>query len=191
MSDDSNNAKPNKTKFYVGLSVAIMFLLSLVVAWKMTQNYRKDDSKLRFKLIKQEKEWNKKEYKYDVTKAYTLYSNMCSKCHSASGQGVSGMYPSLAESVIVNSDAETTIKIMLHGLKGPIERLGKKYNGIMNGYKNITPQDLAHVINYIRNSFGKKNEIITPAQVIKTHVATIKRNGPYTDQELFEKPKEK
>lgn len=190
MTNEANDAKPNKTKLFVGLSVVGMFLLSLYVAWTMSQNYRKEDTKERYRLTKLYKEWKKKEYNYDVTKGYTLYSNLCLKCHSANGKGVTGRYPSLADSPLVNSDEQAFIKIALHGLQGPITRMGQTYNGKMNGYKKIDPVDIAHLLNYIRNSFGSKNEMIHPVEIIKTHVATINQKQPYTEAQLL-KPKEK
>ena len=46
---------------------------------------------------------------------------------SAGGKGLAGIYPSLAESDWINGDPDRLIRIVLHGLSGPIEVNGKLF----------------------------------------------------------------
>ena len=43
--------------------------------------------------------------------------------------------------------------------------MGKKYNAIMNPMNYLDDQQIADVLNYIRNSWGNKYPYISPAQV--------------------------
>ena len=44
----------------------------------------------------------------------------CLPCHQPEGKGLPGVYPPLAGSDWVRGDASRLIKILLHGLGGPI-----------------------------------------------------------------------
>lgn len=174
----------NQTKLFVVLSLAIMVLLSLYIGWTMSENYKKDDSKDRYRLTQLYKKHKKEEYKFNMPKGHTLYHNMCVKCHSANGQGIANTYPPLANSSLVQNSFAKTVRILLHGMKGPIIRNGVQYNSEMPGFKKIEPEDMAHLINYIRRSFGNKAEIIPTIEVIKAYVDTVDRKLPYTENEI-------
>lgn len=173
-----------QTKKYVIISLVAMVLLSLYIGWTMSENYRKEDSQTRYRLTQLYKEHKKKEYKFNMPRGHTLYHQMCVKCHSANGQGVEGKYPPLANSQLVKQSFPKTVRIVLHGMKGPITRNGKNYNEEMPSYKKIEPEDMAHVINYIRFSFGNKASAVPTIEVLKAYVDTIERKQPYTQSEI-------
>jgi cytochrome c553 len=50
-----------------------------------------------------------------------LYIQVCATCHQLNGQGVPGAFPPLAGADWVTGDEATLIRILLHGLQGPIE----------------------------------------------------------------------
>ena len=61
-----------------------------------------------------------------------LYQTYCSACHGAQGQGgAEGAAPPLAKSLWAQGDPDRMIKVVLHGLMGEIEVLGKEYNLVM------------------------------------------------------------
>jgi len=69
-----------------------------------------------------------------------LYSSggACAVCHGARGEGLAGVFPPLAGSEWVNGSEERLIRIMLHGLQGPITVSGKAYNGAaMPGFGQV------------------------------------------------------
>src|SRR5690606_5760091 len=57
------------------------------------------------------------------------YAQVCANCHMATGMGVPGAFPPLAGSEWVVGSPERLIRIVLHGLEGPIEVAGVQYPG--------------------------------------------------------------
>ena len=99
----------------------------------------------------------------------------CITCHQADGQGLpAAQFPSIAKSPWVNGDPRRLIRIVLHGLMGPIDVNGTKYPGQvpMTAFKGLSDQEIAGVATYVRNSFGNKGSAVTPAQVAKEREAT-------------------
>lgn len=90
-----------------------------------------------------------------------LYENSCAVCHQSSGEGVSGAFPSLVGSGIVeNPAAETHIKIVLEGKDDNPEY------GPMQPFKDeLTDEEVSAIINYERTSWGNEGETITPEDV--------------------------
>ena len=166
------------------LFVGSMILLSVIVAKIMANNLGQDDSKERFKLTKDYKKYKDIDYKYDAVVGKKLYANMCASCHRADGLGAM-IAPPLAGSQIVQNEQDKLLKIVVKGLKGEITRNGKSYNSSMPGFKIIPHEDLAHVINYIKNSFGNTSDAHIPTvEIIKTKIDTLIKKGAYLESEL-------
>jgi mono/diheme cytochrome c family protein len=105
------------------------------------------------------------------------YEQVCSTCHQLNGQGVAGIYPPLAGSEWVTGSADRVIRILLHGLKGPLTVEGKEYGQAAmpafgqvagSGY-NWNDDRIAAVLTYIRQEWGNKAEPITSEQVTAVH----------------------
>ena len=76
----------------------------------------------------------------------------------------------------------------MHGLMGPMELNGKKYDGNvpMTPFGGMLKDDeLASVLTYVRNNFGNKASSIRAEQVAKVREATKGRQGFYTVEELL------
>lgn len=96
----------------------------------------------------------------------TVYSTNCSSCHQANGKGQPGVFPPLAGNPVVTGPADKVISIVKNGLSGKISVNGTTYNGQMPAWKgNLSNADIAHVITYIRSSWGNKAAGVTEAQV--------------------------
>ena len=97
----------------------------------------------------------------------SVFSNNCSSCHGASGQGVPGTFPPLANNPVVTGDPNKVIGIVLGGLNAPITVNGQSYHGMMPSWKGtLSNKDVADVITYIRGSLGNnKASAVTEAQV--------------------------
>lgn len=119
----------------------------------------------------------------------------CATCHQPDGKGLDPAFPPLYDSIFVHGDAERLIKLTLHGLMGPFELHGKKYDGQvpMTPFGGmLTDQEVADVLTYVRNQFGNKASAITPEQVEKVREATKAHTGFYMmDALLKEHPLEK
>jgi len=112
----------------------------------------------------------------------------CSTCHQPDGKGLDPAFPPLADSPWVNGDPERLIKLTLHGMMGPLEVNGKKFQGLVP----MTPfggmlkdEEVAAVLTYVRNHFGNKASAIQPAQVTKTRESTKSRQGFYQVEDLL------
>lgn len=67
-----------------------------------------------------------------------LFAKHCGGCHKADASGVPGFGPSLRdglEPVLARPDgADYILRVVLNGLKGPIESAGRRYNGVMPAF---------------------------------------------------------
>jgi len=94
---------------------------------------------------------------------YTLY---CQSCHMEDGKGTPDINPPVAKADYVKKPAMTLIGVVLDGQSGEVVVNGKKYNAIMAPQPYLTDEQIADVLNYIRNSWGNKiSGTITPAAV--------------------------
>jgi mono/diheme cytochrome c family protein len=96
-----------------------------------------------------------------------LYTKYCLSCHQANGSGVPGMIPPLGPGSWVGKSPDELIILFLKGLKGEIEVNGEIYKNVMPVQPQITDQELANVLTYVRSSFGNKYSPITPLMVAK------------------------
>jgi mono/diheme cytochrome c family protein len=102
-----------------------------------------------------------------------LYNNAaCNTCHQPNGQGLPGAFPPLAGSEWVTGSEERVIRIVLHGLVGPIKVKGADYNSAMpafgrvagSGY-NWTDDKVAAVLTYVRQEWGNQAGPISTEKV--------------------------
>lgn len=113
-----------------------------------------------------------------------LYQQRCSSCHQANGQGSPGVYPPLAGSeYAVAKDAGVPIRIVIHGIQGPLTVKGQQFNSLMPAYGlGITMSDaeVAAVLSYVRSSWGNKASAVTAADVARVREETKGHSGAMT-----------
>jgi mono/diheme cytochrome c family protein len=118
----------------------------------------------------------------------------CAACHQANGLGVPPAFPPLAGSEWVTGSEERLIRILLHGLEGPIEVKGQTYVGLMpafgaGGAYNWNDQRIAEVLTYIRAEWGNAASPITAEQVTAIRTgAAAGRTKAWTAEELLALP---
>ncbi len=118
----------------------------------------------------------------------------CVACHQANGLGVPPAFPPLAGSEWVTGSEERLIRILLHGLEGPIEVKGQTYVGLMpafgaGGPYNWNDQRIAEVLTYIRAEWGNEASPITADQVTAIRTgAAAGRTKAWTAEELLALP---
>ncbi|RZL20074.1 MAG: c-type cytochrome [Pedobacter sp.] len=122
-----------------------------------------------------------------VMEGATIFKQLCATCHGADGKGVlnggKGLpAPALSGAKDVNGDPEKLIKILLHGLSGPVD--GKTYTDVMPALGFNSDEYLASVLSYIRNDFGNKASMVKAADVKKVRTSTIGRTKNWTIAEL-------
>jgi len=116
-----------------------------------------------------------------------LYATYCSACHGADGKGVAAANsPPLSGSPWVAGPPERAVKVVLHGLEGPVEILGKSYNLSMPPQGSVLPDDVvAAILTYVRSSFGNKDTAVTTELVKTIRAGTSDRDKPWTAPEIL------
>jgi mono/diheme cytochrome c family protein len=114
----------------------------------------------------------------------------CTGCHQDNGQGNPTLALPLAGSEWVNTEGvNRLIRIPLKGLTGPFKAAGKEMNAAMLAIgADMSDQQLADVLTFVRNSWGNKAPLVTPEQVAKIRAEIKDRTDPYTQEELLKLP---
>jgi len=119
-----------------------------------------------------------------ISPGQAIYEALCLNCHQASAQGLIGVYPPLAKSEWVAGDAQTLIRITMHGLAGPTKVQGKDYGVVPMPPMGLDDQQLADVLTYVRSAFGNKAPAVKPDEVKAVREANRGRTAPWTAVEL-------
>jgi mono/diheme cytochrome c family protein len=122
-----------------------------------------------------------------VADGATIYQR-CATCHQTNGEGLAGTYPPLAGSEWVNASEPTAaIRVVLHGLQGPVTVHGQTITGIMPPFGTGVPMSdaaVAAVLTYERSSWGNKAAAVTPEMVAHERAATANQQGPWSADQL-------
>ncbi len=119
----------------------------------------------------------------------TKYLTSCAGCHGSNGKGAARMGPPLAGSEWVTGDAVRLSLILLHGIEGPIEVAGKKYDApeilpVMPSHSTMDDGDIAAILTYIRNEWGNQAPPVTGRTVGSTRHLNQGRVYPWSAPEL-------
>jgi nitrite reductase (NO-forming) len=93
-----------------------------------------------------------------------IYQGYCLACHMSEGEGLPGAFPPLAKSDYLMADKERSIRQVMHGSEGEMVVNGETYNGVMPP-QQLSDEEIAHVLNFVRNSWGNEGEVVTFAEV--------------------------
>lgn len=105
------------------------------------------------------------ELKKSIARGKELYQESCITCHLANGEGVKETFPPLAKADFLLKYPEKSIHAIKFGMRGPIKVNGVHYNNAMPP-SGFADDEIADVMNYIRNSFGNKNtQVVTEKMV--------------------------
>ena len=122
-----------------------------------------------------------------------LYSTTaaCIGCHGADGAGLDNLGPQLDQSDWVTGSEDRLVKILLHGLTGPIMVNGKKFTpqAFMPGLgqnPTIKDRDIADLATFIRANWSNRASQVDPDKVVEIRKATSGRSsGEMYTQEDF------
>ncbi len=93
-----------------------------------------------------------------------LYAQNCLACHQADGAGVERMNAPLTKTSWVLGDKTRLVKVLLNGMQG-VDIDDEVYTNVMPAFAQLSDQQLADVLTYIRNSFGNKATAVSSAEV--------------------------
>jgi mono/diheme cytochrome c family protein len=114
------------------------------------------------------------------------YDDFCLNCHQPDGRGLPEVYPPLADSEWVRGDKETLIKIVLHGVSGPMTVAKKAYgaSGVIMPPAPLDDRQIADVLTYIRSGFGNSEDAVPVELVRRVRAEHAARQTPWTESEL-------
>lgn len=95
-----------------------------------------------------------------------VYMQHCLSCHQVDGGGVPHLNAPLdGASAVVGKDKAKIIRIVLKGMTDRVEIDGEFYSNNMASHKELTDQQIADVLTYVRSSWTNKAPAITAAEV--------------------------
>ncbi len=105
--------------------------------------------------------------KASIERGQKVYAGTCLACHQADALGVQRMNPPLVKTTWVLGDKKKLAKIVLFGLKGgEIVIDGDDFHNPMPPQAGqLTDQQIADALTYVRNNFGNKASAVTVADV--------------------------
>jgi mono/diheme cytochrome c family protein/glucose/arabinose dehydrogenase len=112
------------------------------------------------------------------------YAGLCAACHQPTGKGLEGLAPPLAESEWVLGEPDRIVKVVMHGLRGPIKVKGVGYSYDMPAAGFLTDEQIAGVLTYIRREWDHEASPV-PVDLVKKIRAEHKgRTDAWTEPEL-------
>ena len=124
--------------------------------------------------------------RYERGKDY--FTKRCAICHGSDGKGIGAIGPPLAGSDWVTGPTERLARIVLHGVKGEIEVLGKQWDSAMPGHGNIDEfnnETAAGLLTYLHRAWGHSGRIIQPDFVAELRAIELSRSTQWTVEELM------
>ena len=117
------------------------------------------------------------------------YLTTCAGCHGTDGTGMKRFAPPLIGSDWVLGDEKRLALIVLHGLEGPIEVAGKKYDApdilpVMPAHSTMDDAAITAILTYIRNEWGNNAGPVGKRTVGVTRNTTQGRVVPWKVNEL-------
>lgn len=97
--------------------------------------------------------------------AVALYTQTCSACHQANGEGLAGAFPPLkGSSIVLGNDLELYVNIIMKGYDARPEYAVMTPVGTDN---NLTPEQVTAIINHEKTSWGNNAKTVTVEEVKK------------------------
>ncbi|MCK9590145.1 MAG: cytochrome c [Terrimicrobiaceae bacterium] len=124
-----------------------------------------------------------------------VFTQNCVVCHQTTGLGVAGQFPPLVGSEwVLGGDwhgDNHLVKIILKGLQGPVQVKGATYNNAMPTWSQLTDEQIASVLTYIRSEWGNAAPPISAEYVKAIRDKTADRTEPWASGDLQAIPAEK
>jgi mono/diheme cytochrome c family protein len=112
---------------------------------------------------------NNKVVAASAARGKTVYLQRCMVCHQADGGGVPKLNAPLDASSAVNgSDVSKLIKYIVKGFADRVEIDGELYSNAMPAAADLTDQQIADVLTFIRSNWSNKAGPVTTLQVKQT-----------------------
>lgn len=121
-----------------------------------------------------------------------LYNGNCASCHQASGAGQPGAYPPMVGSEWVLGSKPMLAAILLDGVAGPLSVHGNEFGtNVMPAWANLSDQNLADIMTYIRGTWGNSADAVAPGDVTTARTKVASRTSPWAEADLTKMKGEK
>src|SRR6266545_5749519 len=114
-----------------------------------------------------------------------LFLVSCGACHQPHGLGQEGLAPPLVDSEWVLGPPQRVVRIVLHGLHGPVNVKGKTFQLDMPALGVFEDDQIAAILTYIRREWGHTAGPVESDLVKKIRAETEKREEAWTEAELL------
>jgi mono/diheme cytochrome c family protein len=94
-----------------------------------------------------------------------IYAAPCIACHQPDGKGLAAAFPPLDGSEWLTGDPSVPIRILLHGLAGPVKVAGQEVNSVMPPHADLDDRKVSEVITYVRQSWSNDAAPVSPEEV--------------------------
>jgi mono/diheme cytochrome c family protein len=106
-----------------------------------------------------------------------IYRDQCSACHGLEGRGIPLLFPSLADSSLARStDPTTSIRIVLRGARSVATAAEPTAPGMPSYGWQLSDDQVAAVLTYIRNAWGGSAAAVSPQAVRKARLELARRS---------------
>jgi mono/diheme cytochrome c family protein len=94
------------------------------------------------------------------------YARHCLSCHQADGYGVPNMQPAIKGGTWVQGDPKAlALFVMTGGFDSAGRKEGAGSHNVMPPFRQLSDDELAGILSYIREKFGEGASAVTPAVV--------------------------
>jgi len=91
----------------------------------------------------------------EVANGFRLFQENCASCHGNDAKGLPQLAPPLVGSPRLQGDSSLAIRILLHGLTGPVD--GVEYPGPMAPQSQYSDEELSNIMSYVRGHLNQKS----------------------------------
>jgi mono/diheme cytochrome c family protein len=103
-----------------------------------------------------------------------LYADRCAQCHGDGGEGRSPAGPPLAGSRVVNMGSSVDcVRLVLYGGYGPGTELNPRPFGMPPFYPNLSSEDIASVLTFVRASWGNEAQPVSADEVERNQTGPL------------------
>jgi mono/diheme cytochrome c family protein len=100
-----------------------------------------------------------------VVTGQQAYARNCLSCHQADGYGVPNMQPAITGGTWVQGEVRALALFVLTGGFNSAERKESDSHNVMPAFRQLPDAELAEILTYIRQKFGKGASPVSAAQV--------------------------
>lgn len=118
-----------------------------------------------------------------ASRGRAVFEQVCASCHQLGGQGDPATAPPLRDSPWVLGDADVLVRIVAHGLRGPLTFGDLTWDGEMPAHE-LSDDELAGVLTFLRREWGHGADPVAPAFVREVRSKYADRRAAWSVDEL-------